>query len=167
MNEYQSFLVDSMARGIEDVRDTVRFFPPDAVDRPLRPGEWTLREHLTHMRIVEERYLERLNGILASGDYVPSPAPQGTQVSGEPLDAVLDAYVAAGRALVDVYRGLADLQWGQVFNHPTIWGDVTIEWWAHQVIQHAYEHLDELWTLRKFAGLTPEALARVTAPSPA
>ena len=165
MTDYQAFLIQALTRDLDDVVDFVRFFPKDAVDREIRPGEWTLRQHLQHMRITEERYLLRLEGILATGAHVLPPPPQGAQQSDEPLDVTLEAYRAAGHRLIDLFQSLTDDQWRLVFNHPTIWGDISVEWWAHQVIQHTAEHVDEFWTLRKFAGLTPEALERVTRPA--
>lgn len=163
MTPYQAFLVDSIRRGLDDVATIVRFFSPGDLDRELRPGQWTLRQHLVHMRITEERYLERLEGILTSGSYVPSPRPTDTPQSSESIEDILAGFLAAGRRSVEVFDGLSDAQWNLVFNHPTIWGDVTIEWWAERYNQHTAEHLDEFWMYRQLAGLTPEAYARVTA----
>jgi len=165
MTPYQAFLVAAIRRGLDDVAGIIQFFPPAAIERELRPGQWTIRQHLAHMRTVEQRYLERLEGVLATGAYVPAPAPTDAPGTDEPIKDILEGFLAAGRRSHDLFNGLSDAQWNVRFVHPTIWGEVSVEWWAERFNQHVAEHLDEFWMYRQLAGLSPEAYARVTAGS--
>ena len=158
MTPYQQFLVDSLRRGADEVEGLVRHFPAARVDEELVPGAWAARRHMSHLRDVEGRYVERLEGVLADGEYVPVAVRQIAPKDDEPIDEMLDAYLNARNRAIEVYEGLSGKQWAHAFNHPTIWGDVTVEWWAERFNQHTAEHIEGLWMLRQCTGLKRETL---------
>ena len=161
MNDYQTFLLQCIRSGLQEIAGLLRTVPPESLDRELKRGEWSVRRHAHHLRQIEGRYLERLEGIVERGGGLPPPVQHLEPAADEPMEAMLAGYLDAGQQAAAIFERLSEHQWQAVFNHPTIWGDVTVEWWAERFIQHTAEHIDELWMLKQLAGLTPEAYDRV------
>lgn len=158
MTPYQQFLVDSLRRGAAEVEGLVRNFPAGLVDKELVLESWAARRQMSHLRDVEGRYVERLEGVLADGEYVPVAVRHIAPRDDEPIGEMLDAYLTARNRAIGVYEALGEARWGHVFNHPTIWGDVSVEWWAERFNQHTAEHIEGLWMLRQYTGLNSETL---------
>jgi hypothetical protein len=163
MNAYQHFLTSTLSSGLTEVVALVRAFPLQSMNRELRPGAWPVRRHMHHLRHIEGRYLERMEEVLAGSGRVPAKVQHAEPPDDEPLDSMLAAFVATREKALSIFHGLSEGHWAQVFTHPTIWGDVTIEWWAERFVQHTAEHLGELWMLKQLSGLRPEAYQRLTA----
>ena len=163
MNNYRAFLIDTLRSGLVQIVELVQAFPGDLTSSALRPAEWPVRQHVHHLRHIEGRYLERVEGVLAGSNHVPSKVEHLEAPANEPLESMLSGFVACRERALVVFNDLPDEHWLRVFTHPTIWGEVTIEWWAERFIQHTAEHLDELWMLKQLAGLQPEAYERLTA----
>ena len=74
---------------------------------------------------MEGRYLERLEGVLAEGEYMPAAQPQVEPADdSKTVSEILALFVALrGRALA-LFRSLSAAQWEQEFEHPTLWGDL-------------------------------------------
>jgi hypothetical protein len=161
MNGHQESLTRTLRAGLAEVVGVVQAFPAESVDRMLRPGEWPVRRHVHHLRQIEGRYLERLEGVLTQGAYVPSQVEHAPPPEAESVDEMLAGFIAARTRALAVFEALDDDQWEQVFTHPTVWGEVTVEWWAERFIQHTAEHLQGLWMLKQLLGLSPEAYERV------
>ena len=161
MTPYQTFLVRTIRSGLDEVAALAQSFSPDSVDREWRWGEWSLRQHAHHLRQVEGRYLERLQMVLQGGSDVPAPVQHLPPTDGEPLEAMIEGFLAAGESAASTFANLTSEQWMTTFIHPTIWGEVTVEWWAERFVQHTAEHLHGLWMLKQLTGLTPDVLARL------
>jgi DinB superfamily len=153
MTPYRQFLVDSLRRGAAEVEGLVLHFPAESADTELVPGEWAARTHISHLRDIERRYVERLEGVLADGEYVPVAVQHIGPRNDETVAEMLEGYREARERAIEIYEGLGAERWAHVFNHPTIWGDVTVEWWAERFIQHTAEHIEGLWMLRQYAAL--------------
>lgn len=167
MNDYQRFLVRMLRHGVEEASALLATFTGEEIDRELRSGAWTVRRQAHHLRQVEGRYVERLEAVLAGSGHVPAPVQHRPPDESESVDAMIAGFRERGLRAAEIFEGLRPDQWGIVFNHPTLWGDVTVEWWAARFIQHTAEHLGELWMFRQLAGLSPEAYeARRVAPVP-
>ncbi len=76
MADYREFLVHQIEIDTGEMRGLVQHFPSDRWHWRLGPKLWTAWEHLNHARNVERRYLERLEGVLEHGEYVPSAHPK-------------------------------------------------------------------------------------------
>ena len=97
---------------------------------------------------------------MRDGQYVPAPVQHVEPEDGEAAVDILDGFLDARRRAIEVYEGLAEAQWAQIFNHPTIWGDVSVEWWAERFIQHSTEHVEGLWMLRQYVPLDEQVRDR-------
>ncbi len=159
MTDYREFLLYQIEIDTEEMRGLVHHFPPDRWDWRPGPGQWTAREHLNHARNVERRCLERLEGVLAHGEYVPPAKPQSEPVDrSESPTTLLEDYVSLRRREIAAFRPLTPSQWAHEFDHPTLWGRITVEWWAERVVEHTAEHLQGLWALRQLTAIDPERL---------
>ncbi len=159
MTDYREFLLEQIERDTLEMRGLVEHFPPNRWDWRPEPEAWSAREHLHHARNVERRYLERLEGVLAHGEYVPAPKTQQEpgETSEEPA-TILEEYAALrGREVATLGRLTPD-QWRHEFDHPTLWGRVSVEWWAERMVEHTTEHLQALWALRQLTAIAPERL---------
>ena len=168
MTPYQHTLIETLSRGMLDLRGFVEHFPADRWDWQPSPTNWSVRRNLHHMRDTEQRYLERLEGVLREGEYVPSPVEQTEPDPAGSIDAILDHYAAARDKIIVTLRGLSAEEWATVFTHPTLWGAISVEWWAERVIEHSTDHLHNLWMIKQLAGVAPHVRERLTgAPSAA
>ena len=162
MNDRQRFALDVMRRQLEELRGLVARFPTEFVDWEPR-GAWSLRTHLHHMRHTEQRYLDRLEGVLASPDYVLPPAELPPTDPEEDTNDIVAGYALRRERAMAIFEDLKDDQWSTTFNHPTVWGDVTLTWWAERLVHHTADHLQTLWMRTQLATLTPEARRRLSA----
>ena len=161
MNEYQAFLVRSLRRGIEDADALIRVFPRDSLDREWTPGAWPVRRQAHHLRQIQGRYLDRLENTLAANGRVPAPVQHLQPDMEEAMESVLSGFVEAGNRAATMLEQLSESDWVRAFNHPTIWGDINVQWWAERFVQHTAEHLSELWMFQQLSGLTADAYERV------
>lgn len=161
MTEYQDVLIETIGRGLSDVSQFARHFPRDRVEwDPLANG-WSVKQNLHHMREVEERYLDRLEGVLREGREYTPPAVQPSDADpAESLESIVEGYGAAREKETAILKGLSGEEWRCVFVHATIWGEISVEWWAERMVEHTADHLHNLWMLRQLSGLQPESLGR-------
>lgn len=157
--EYQAFLLRTLRGGLEEVSALVRAFPGSAADRDWIRDAWPVRQHINHLRQIEGRYLQRLELTLEGSDRIPPPVEQAPPAPDEPMESILDGYLDAGWRALAVFEGLTPEQWATRFVHPTIWGEVSVEWWAERFAQHTAEHIDELWMMKQLSGMTDAAYA--------
>ena len=162
MNDRQRFTLDVMRRQLDELRGLVAWFPTEFVDWEPR-GAWSLRTHVHHMRHTEQRYLDRLDGLLAASDYVLPPAELPPTDPEEAARDIVEGYAARRERSIALFEGLTAGQWSMTFNHPTVWGDVTLAWWAERYVHHTADHLQTLWMRMQLADLTAEARTRLTA----
>jgi hypothetical protein len=131
-------------RAFGDLRGLLTGLPVDLMDRPPHEGEWSIRETLRHIIVIEGRYavatryaVERddTDPIRVSADLLPTPAQ--TDVSGT-VDAILGR-VRGERAATD--RRLADLP-ADALTRPTQWVhyDVDVRFRLHRFAAHLIEH---------------------------
>jgi hypothetical protein len=160
MNDFQQFVIETLESQLSQVSGLGRHFPSSALDQELSPGGWTARQHFDHARSIEVRYLQRLEGVLAKGDHVPPPPVAPDPTVRQPLEDLVSEFTGTRKRMLRVLRALSEEDWQRVFNHPTIWGDVTIEWWAERAIQHTADHLQSLWMLRQLSAVSEEARQR-------
>ena len=118
------------------------------------------------MRNVERRYLERLRGVLAEGEHVPAAKPEVEPADeSESIAAILDQFVLLRDRELGLFHGLSAAQWQHKFDHPTLWGVISVEFWAERVIAHCSEHVQALWLLRQLSAIEPERLERLASAS--
>jgi len=139
---HRTFLLEQIEAGTQAVQGLVEHFPAGRWDWQPRPESWSARQNLNHLRNVEGRYLERLEGVLAEGEYVQAPRPaEEPASSGETVSEILEQFVALRGRELELFRGLTEAQWHQEFDHPTLWGVISVEFWAERLVTHGSEHV--------------------------
>jgi hypothetical protein len=84
----------------------------------------------------------------------------------ESIDVILDPYAAARNRIIVTQGGLSPEEWATIFTHLTLWGTISVEWWAERVIEHSTDHPYNLWMIKQLASVTPHVRERFTgAPS--
>ena len=96
--------------------------------------------------------------MLAHGQYSPPVRRSEGDPRGRLLEIAKD-YAAVRERELHVLRGLTPEQWEHRFDHPTIWGEVSMQWWPERLCQHTAEHLGSLWLLRQLTAVEPRRLA--------
>ena len=131
-------------RAFGDLRGLLIGRPAELLDMAPREGEWSLRETLRHIIVIEGRYavqtryaVERADSdpMRAADDTLPTPAQ--TDVAGG-IDVIL-ARVRAARAETD--RRLGDLP-AAAMTRQTQWiqYDVDVRFRLHRFAAHVIEH---------------------------
>ena len=55
------------------------------------------------------------------------------------VSAILEQFVELRGRELALFRGLSAAQWEHEFDHPTLWGVISVEFWAERVITHCSE----------------------------
>jgi uncharacterized damage-inducible protein DinB len=131
-------------RAFGDLRGLLIGLPNDLLDKSPGEGEWSLREILRHVIVIEGRYAVQTRYAVDRADSDPMrvaddrmPTPAQTDVSGT-VEQVL-ARLAAARAASDAR--LADLPIAAM-TRPTQWTqyDVDVRFRLHRFAAHIVEH---------------------------
>ena len=131
-------------RAFGDLRGLLVGLPDNLLDRPLREGEWSVREILRHIIVIEGRYAVQMAYAVARSDSDPMrvaddrmPTPAQTDVSGG-IGSIL-ARVREARARTD--RELGSLTPAAMLR-PTQWihYDVNVRFRLHRLAAHLVEH---------------------------
>lgn len=131
-------------RAYGDLRGLLTGVPAEYLDPVPRPGEWSVREILRHVVVIEGRYAVQTRYAVERADADPMrvandklPTPEQTDAGGG--SAALLALVARARAETD--RQLADLPAGAL-GRPTQWVhcDVDVRFRLHRFAGHLVEH---------------------------
>jgi hypothetical protein len=61
--------------------------------------------------------------------------------SSEPLEGLLDGFVANIHALVELLRALPNEAWSRVSRHTTLGSNLTLQTWVEKDLAHIEEHL--------------------------
>ena len=131
-------------RAFGDLRGLLIGLPVDLLDRSSREGEWSIRETLRHVIVIEGRYAAQTRYATERADSDPMrvaddkmPTPARTDVAGD-INAIL--------ARVREARAETDLRLGSVapaaMTRPTQWiqYDVDVRFRLHRFAAHVIEH---------------------------
>ena len=138
-----------------------RYWLEDTGNAAYLPGAWTLRQHLQHMREAEGRYVVGLDGLLRDGTAAVVEVGTPEPAEGATLASLADAFCDVRGTFIDRLEELGPDDWERRGTEPSLWGEVTVEWWAERAIQHAAEHISETWLIRKLAGVSADTIARL------
>ena len=131
-------------RAFGDLRGLLIGLPTDLLDRVPREGEWSVRETLRHVIVIEGRYAVQTRYAVDRADVDPMrvaddqmPTPAQTDVTGETSEIL--ARVGEVRAETD--RRLGDLP-VSAMTRPTQWihYDVDVRFRLHRFAAHLVEH---------------------------
>jgi hypothetical protein len=134
--------------GLAALEAIVAACPPDALDRPPRPGEWSVREALQHLVSAEELLAARVPRLLDEDDpelmaaaaWVLPASDEATAATDDPADALLARLRAMRLAAIARLRTIPDDAWSRPGRHPE-WGTVTVLSQAGYFARHLWSHL--------------------------
>lgn len=123
--------------------------PPGAHDRPPRPGEWSVRETLIHLRngtlmvhgLRIRRLLYEADPIFA--DYDEAPFRREDLQRREAVDDVVGMIVREHEQIAGLLEGLPDDRWARQGRHPEL-GPMSVEFLARRVAEHSEEHTQQI-----------------------
>jgi DinB superfamily len=131
-------------RAFGDLRGLLAGLPADLLDRVPRASEWSLRETLCHILLIERRYAVQTRYALERKDSEPVRIPEDRQPTvtakdGEGEVGTIVARIGAARA--DTNQWLGDVG-GPAMTRPTIWVglDVDVRFRLHRFAAHIVEH---------------------------
>jgi hypothetical protein len=138
--------IRSVPAALREALATVR---PGAHDRPPRPGEWSVRETLVHLRngvlmvhgLRIRRLLYETDPVFA--DYDDATFRQEAMQRQEPLDDLVGMIVREHEQIVGLLEGLPDDRWARQGRHPAL-GPMSVEFLARRVAEHAQEHSQQI-----------------------
>jgi uncharacterized damage-inducible protein DinB len=131
-------------RGFGDLRGLLVGLPAEMLDRPPRPGDWSLRDILRHVLVVEHRYVIQTQYGVERSDSDPVriadgrlPTPEQMNVSGD-VAAILERI---GQARAQTNRQLGEIA-PAAMARPTVWAglDVDVRFRLHRFAAHVVEH---------------------------
>ena len=131
-------------RGFGDLRGLLIGLPADLLDTAPRDGEWSVREILRHIIVIEGRYAVQTRYAVERADADPMrvtddklPTPAQTDVTG----GVSEILARVGDVRAETDRRLGDLAAGAM-TRPTQWiqYDVDVRFRLHRIAAHLIEH---------------------------
>ncbi|MGI8925846.1 MAG: DinB family protein [Tepidiformaceae bacterium] len=151
---YRSELVSRLRSASDDLAWAVRGLP--AASQSYRPadGEWTVHEHLAHLRDMEQEvYLPLLRWatvpeMLDPRDYNRRDWHEQRYVPGEPVPAIVDDIGRMREEELAIFREMSDITWSK-YRTDTRWGPVTCQWVAELMYRHVLDHLQGIMALRQ------------------
>ena len=131
-------------RAFGDLRGLLAGLPSGLVDAAPRPGEWSIRETLAHIALIELRYAAQTLYALERSDADPMRIPDDRMPTAAQVDASGDvAAVLArlGRTREESNRRLGDVK-PAMMTRPTRWGqyDVDVRFRLLRFGVHVAEH---------------------------
>jgi len=131
-------------RALGDLRGLLAGLDAELLDAPPAPGEWSIREILGHVVIIERRYAGHTCYAVERADADPVRIPEDRLPTAAPADqagdvATLLGRIAAARAETD--RRL-DAVAPAAMARPTVWvhAQVDVRFRLHRFASHLVEH---------------------------
>ncbi|HXG40545.1 MAG TPA: DinB family protein [Candidatus Limnocylindrales bacterium] len=127
--------------------------PDEELDRPPRPGEWSVRQALEHLAAAEELLGERVRRMLAEEEpdlvavaawaVVPADEPRPGSLAGRTARELLERFQELREETVALLGGLTPAEWQRTGRHPE-WGRVTILSQAGYFARHEAAHVAQI-----------------------
>jgi hypothetical protein len=148
MKELTEYRVNLMQR-LEDTANAFRAECLHVSDpyAPLNADGWNVHQIAVHTRDVDELVYGLRARRTAVEENPEFPNFDGDAYmaanynSSEPLEEVLDGFIANVHALVELLRALPMEAWSRVSRHTTLGHDLTLQNWVEKDLAHIQEHL--------------------------
>ncbi len=155
---YRSELVSRLRSTTEDLEWAVRGLP--ATTQQYRPStnDWSVHEHLAHLRDMEQEvYLPLLRWatvpeMLDPRDYSRREWHEQRYRAEEPLSSVVDDVGRIRDEELAIFREMNDITWAK-YRTDTRWGPLTCQWIAELMYRHVLDHLQCIMALRQDVNL--------------
>jgi hypothetical protein len=127
-----------------DLRGLLAGLPTELLDREPRPGEWSIRETLRHLLLVERRYAVQTRHAVERAESEPVRIPDARLPAAAEIDATGDVVALLARlggAREETNRWLGDVA-PAAMSRPTVWAghEVDVRFRLHRFAAHLVEH---------------------------
>ncbi|MCC7366059.1 MAG: DinB family protein [Dehalococcoidia bacterium] len=169
MTEARSYRTELAARiraTMDDIAWVIRGLAPGAAHYTPAEGEWSIHEHLAHLRDTEQEvYLPLLRWatvpeMLDPLDYSRKEWHERRYDPAEQLTRIVDDLARIRDEELLIFRDLPDHIWTR-WRTDTRWGPLTTQWVAEAIYRHALDHLQGVMALRQdinLAAMQPPAV---------
>ncbi len=151
---YRVELISRLRQATDDIAWAVRGLTArQAAYGPIR-GEWSIHEHLSHLRDMEQEvYLPLLrwatiNEMLDPLDYSRTAWHDRRYTPSEPVAEIIADILRIRDEELLIFRDISDISWER-WRDDTRWGPLTCEWLAELMYRHALDHLQNIMALRQ------------------
>lgn len=145
-------LLDYRARLIENLVAAAKEFRAQCLAvkdpfAPLEEGGWNTHQVAAHTRDVDAMVYGMRARRTAVEDNPEFPSFDADKHSaehytaGEPLETLLDGFVASIESLTAMLRGLAGEAWARESRHATLGSGFTLQTWVERNLAHIEEHM--------------------------
>ena len=145
LEEYRTKLMQRLEDAAQAFREAcLQVSDPYA---PLNVEGWNVHQIAVHTRDVDELVYGLRARRTAVEENPEFPNFDGEAYmsanynSSEPLEELLDGFVANVHALVELLRALPLETWSRVSCHATLGGNLTLQTWVEKDLAHIEEHL--------------------------
>ena len=151
---YRTELTSRLRSATDDIAWSIRGLPSSATTYTPSATEWSIHEHLAHLRDMEQEvYLPLLRWatvpeMLDPLDYSRRDWHEHRYKPNESMTAILDDLSRIRDEELAIYRDMADHVWTR-FRTDTRWGPLTCQWLAELMYRHALDHLQCIMALRQ------------------
>ena len=155
---YRTELVSRLRAATDDLAWTVRGAGAETLGYRPQPTDWTLHEHLSHLRDMEQEvYLPLLRWatvpeMLDPRDYSRREWHGQRYQANEPVGRIMDDIARMRDEELLIFRDMNDLTWTR-YRTDTRWGPLTCQWVAELMYRHALDHLQCIMALLQDAHL--------------
>lgn len=153
-SNYRSELTSRLRSATDDIAWAVRGLSlADAAYKPS-DSEWSLHEHLAHLRDMEQEvYLPLLRWatvpeMLDPLDYSRRDWHDHRYNANEPAGDIVNDLARIRDEELSIFREMPDHIWTR-FRTDTRWGPITCQWLAELMYRHALDHLQGIMALRQ------------------
>ena len=156
LDEYHEKLIDRLAAAASEFRSAcLAVVHPE---EPVEPGGWNVHQLAVHTRDADKlvygartrRTLAEENPLFQNFDGERYMAEHYDPK--EPLDGVLNGFVASIQSLVEALREMPEGSWARPCRHETLGNDFSLQTWVERGLHHIEEHLE---TVQKAKKTTP------------
>lgn len=151
---YRSELVTRLRLATEDVAWAVRGLTLDQAHYKPSEGEWSIHEHLAHLRDMEQEvYLPLLRwatvpDMLDPLDYNRRDWHEQRYKDEEPVRDIMDDLARIRDEELTIFRDMGDMTWTR-YRTDTRWGPLTCQWLGELMYRHVLDHLQGIMALRQ------------------
>lgn len=141
----RAVLLDALASMPKDLGFMLRRAEETAVHHRPAPHEWSIADVLVHLAVIEQRYLARLQKIVAEErPFLPSLHPEThPQPDPRPLAELVTAVRDARQQTLDFLHTLKAGDWQRTAVHETL-GPTRLRFMVQRLVEHDTEHLNQL-----------------------
>lgn len=151
---YRTEILSRLRQATDDLAWSVRGLSRQSTEYSPGPEDWSIHEHLAHLRDMEQEvYLPLLRwatvpDMLDPLDYSRKGWHEQRYRRDEPLTAVMNDLQRMRDEELLIFRDMPDMTWAR-WRDDTRWGPLTCQWLAELMYRHALDHLQGIMALRQ------------------